>query len=79
MAFKRTGTAGKYLLLKNLVAVLPSDYHITLKYNGEVKWQGVAWVFMYDKVYIRFADYGVVSFDTDYYNEKIVMRINIKA
>lgn len=69
---------GEFLSLSNLVSVLPPDYMITL-YDGDKElWHGVAWVFLFDKVYAKYSCYGVKKFDTDIYNENFFIWLYVR-
>jgi len=69
---------GEFLSLSNLVGLLPPDYMITLYDNDKELWHGIAWVFIYDKVYTRYANYGVRKFDTDVYNENFLIYLYVR-
>lgn len=69
---------GEFLSLSHLIGILPSDYMITI-YSGEKElWKGIAWVFIYDKVYTKYHEYGVKKFDTDFYNENFFIWLYVR-
>lgn len=73
----KNGT-GEFLSLSHLIGILPPDYMITI-YNGEKElWKGIAWVFIYDKVYAKYCGYGVKKFDTDFYNENFFIWLYVR-